>query len=62
MVVGDKKFGVILYVLVEGLGGYSSPQIFFYFSTSKTEMLAFSKTDFWIYSVTLCFDRPNLIS
>jgi hypothetical protein len=31
MVVGDKKFGVILYVLVEGLGGILPPKFFFIF-------------------------------
>jgi hypothetical protein len=61
MVVGDKTFGVVSYVLVGGSGGILPPKIFFYFSTPRTEMRAFSETDFWIYIVTLCFDKLNLI-
>ena len=57
IVVGDKKFGVVSYVLV-GVWRYSPPENFWYFSTPRTEMWAFCETDFWIYSVTLCFDRP----
>jgi hypothetical protein len=40
MVVGDKKFGVVSYVLVGGGGvwGYSPPENFLYFSTPRTEM------------------------
>jgi hypothetical protein len=40
MFVGDKKFGVVSYVLVGGGGvyGYSLPEIFLYFSTPRTEM------------------------
>jgi hypothetical protein len=62
MVVGDNKFGVVSYVLVGGSGGILPQKSFLYFSTPWTEMCAFSETDFWIYSVTLCFERPNLIS
>jgi hypothetical protein len=45
-----------------GVVSYVLGDLFLYFSTPRTEMWAFSETDFWIYSVTLCFDRPNLIS
>jgi hypothetical protein len=62
LVIGDKKFGVVSYVLVGGSGGIIPQKIFLYFSTPRTEMCAFSETNFWINSVTLCFDRPNLIS
>jgi hypothetical protein len=48
MVVGDKKFGVVSYVLVGSLGVFSPRKFFCNFSTSRTEMLAFSETDFWI--------------
>ena len=53
MVVGNKKFGVISRLLVGGLG-VSSPRKFLYFSTPMTAIPAFSETDFWIYSITLC--------
>ena len=39
MVVGDKTFGVVSYVLVGGPSGGIVPQKFFlYFSTPRTEM------------------------
>ena len=44
MVVGNKKFGVVSHLIVGGL----------YFSTPMTAIPAFSETDFWIYSITLC--------
>jgi hypothetical protein len=53
MVVGNKKFGVVSYVLV-GRSGVFSPGKYLYFSTPRTAIRAFSETDFWIYSVTLC--------
>jgi hypothetical protein len=37
MVVGDKKFGVVSFVLVGALG-YSTPENVLYFSTPRTEM------------------------
>ena len=51
MVVGNKKFGVVSYVIV---GGGGSGGILLYFSTPGTAICAFSETDFWIYCVTLC--------
>jgi hypothetical protein len=33
MVVGDKKFDVVSYVIVCGVWGYFPPEIFLYFST-----------------------------
>ena len=50
MVVGDKKFGVVSHLIVGGSG----PRKFLYFSTPMTTIPAFSETDFWIYSITLC--------
>jgi hypothetical protein len=41
--VGDKKFGVVLYVLV---GGLASGWKFLYFSTPKTAFRTFCETDF----------------
>jgi hypothetical protein len=38
MVVGDKKFGVVSYVLVGPVRGYSPPENVLYFSTPRTEM------------------------
>ena len=38
MVVGDKKFGVVLNVLVGVSGGIIPQKIFLYFSTPRTEM------------------------
>ena len=52
MVVGNKKFGLISRLLV---GRFSPPENFLYFSTPMTAIPAFSETDFWIYSITLCF-------
>ena len=40
MVVGDKKFGVVSYVMS-------------YFPTPRTVFCAFPETDLWIYSVRL---------
>ena len=54
MVVGNKKFGVISRLLVGGSQGYNSPRKFLYFSTPMSAIPAFSETDFWIYSITLC--------
>ena len=49
MVVGNKKFGVVSHLIVGG-----SPRKCLYFSTPMTAIPAFSETDFWIYSITLC--------
>jgi hypothetical protein len=38
MVVGYKKFDVVSYVLVGGLGVSPSPENVLYFSTPRTEM------------------------
>jgi hypothetical protein len=38
MVVGDKKFGLVSYVLLGGSGGILPQKIFLYFSTPRTEM------------------------
>ena len=38
MVVGDKKFGVVSYVLVGGSGGVLPQNISLYFSTPRTDM------------------------
>jgi hypothetical protein len=56
MVVDNKTFGVVLYVIVGGGGGLGVfyLRIFLYFSTPRTAIRAFSETDFWIYSITLC--------
>ena len=55
--VGDKKFGVVSHLIVGGGGGglgVFSPRKCLYFSTPMTAIPAFSETDFWIYSITLC--------
>jgi hypothetical protein len=46
-IVGDKKFGVHGIVCCRVL-------VFLYFFTPRTTIRAFSETDFWMYSVTLC--------
>jgi hypothetical protein len=38
MVVGDKTFGVVSYVLVGGSGDIVPQKFFLYFSTPRTEM------------------------
>jgi hypothetical protein len=53
MVIGDKKFGVVSYALVGGSRGILPQNIFCNFLTPRSQMWAFSETDFWIYSV-LC--------
>ena len=53
MVVGNKKFGVVSHLIVGGSGGIV-PRKFLYFSTPMTAIPAFSETDFWIHSITLC--------
>jgi hypothetical protein len=53
MVIGNKKFGVVSYLIVEGIGIFSLRK-FLYFSTPRTAIRAFSETDFWIYRITLC--------
>ena len=53
MVVGNKKFGVISHLLVEGSGGILPQKIFVFFYPYDCNP-AFSETDFWIYSITLC--------
>ncbi len=61
MVVGDKKFGVVSYLLVRGSGVFPQ-KIFCIFPHLELKCEQFLKQIFWIYSVTLCVDRPNLIS
>ena len=53
MVVGNKKFGVVSHLIVGGSGVFSLRK-FLYFSTPMTAIPAFSETDFWIYSITIC--------
>jgi hypothetical protein len=63
MVVGDKRFGVVSYVIagLHGLHGGILPQKSFVFSTPSTASHAFSEIDFWKNSVTLyTVDRLNL--
>ena len=56
MIVGDKQFGVVSYVIM----GVFSPRKCLYFSTPMTAFRVFSETDFWIYSVNYTVDRLNL--
>jgi hypothetical protein len=60
MIVGDKKFGVVSYVLVGGSGGIVPQKIFCIFPPLELKCEHFLKQIFG-YIVTLCFERPNLI-
>ena len=61
LIVGDKKFGVVSYVLVGGSGGIL-PEFFLYsFPPLELKFEHFLKQIFG-NSVTLCFDRLNPIS
>jgi hypothetical protein len=60
MVVGDKMFGVVSYVIVGGGAGVILPEgKFCIFPPPGLRFCAFSETDFWIYSVTLHLDKLN---
>ena len=53
MVVGDKKFGVVSYVLVGGSGGILPQKIVLYFSTPRTQ------NRYWTRSVTQTIFCPK---
>ena len=74
--VGDKKFGVVSYVIVRvgvvgggGCAGWGGgefegiypPETFSIFPPLETRFHQFSETDFWMYSVTFYYNRPNIL-
>ena len=53
MVVGNERFGVVSHLIVGGSGGIVPQKIFVFFYL-MTAIPAFSETDFWIHSITIC--------
>jgi hypothetical protein len=54
MVDGDKKFGVVLYVEVGGMGEFSHRECLYFSPLYRTAFRAFSETNAWLNSVRLC--------